>query len=179
MNFVKSCILSVLNLFNKIFYPNFISPKVSIVATFRSIFPQKILGINRGVPWPVHFTSVVKGEKNIKQGSRTPGLAMGCYIDGRNGIVIGDNTWIGPRVSLISKNHNINDYDAYSESFPIIIGDNCWIAASVTILPGVVLGNHIVVAAGSVVTKSFIQDNIVIGGIPAAIIKSIKPYGEL
>lgn len=178
MGLIKKIILAFLNFWNKLFYPKFTSPKVSIVATFMAIFPQKILGINRKVPWPVHFTSVVKGEKNILPGSRTPGLAMGCFIDGRNGIEIGENTWIGPRVSIISMNHDINNFNSYSKTDSIKIGKNCWIAANSVILPGVQLGNHIVVAAGSVVTKSFDEDNIIIGGVPAAIIKKIDEYRD-
>lgn len=55
---------------------------------------------------------------------------------------------------------------------PITIGDNCWIGGSATIVPGVTLGNNVVVAAGAVVTKSF-GDNVVIGGNPAKIIKEL------
>ena len=55
---------------------------------------------------------------------------------------------------------------------PVTIGDNCWIGGSATIVPGVTLGNNVVVAAGAVVTKSF-GDNVVIGGNPAKIIKEL------
>ena len=53
-----------------------------------------------------------------------------------------------------------------------IIGDNNWIAAGVIVLPGVVLGDNILVGAGSVVTKSF-NGNCVIAGNPAKIIRKI------
>lgn len=104
-------------------------------------------------------------------------MAPWCYIDGRNGIVIGENTWIGPRVSIISMNHDLNDYPKYVESKPIRIGSNCWIATGAIITAGVELGDHTVVAAGSVVTKSF-PGNCMIGGIPAKIIKPLKDYGK-
>ena len=52
----------------------------------------------------------------------------------------------------------------------ITIGDNCFIGARCTILYGVELGNDTIVAAGSVVTKSFLQEKIIIGGNPAKII---------
>lgn len=55
---------------------------------------------------------------------------------------------------------------------PIIIGDNFWAGGGVTILPGVTLGDNVVVGAGSVVTKSY-GDNIVLAGNPARIIKEL------
>ena len=53
------------------------------------------------------------------------------------------------------------------------IHDDCWIGAGATILDGVVLKTRTVVAAGSVVTKSF-ESNSIIGGIPAKTLKSIS-----
>ena len=53
------------------------------------------------------------------------------------------------------------------------IGKNCWIGNSVTILPGVELGDNVTVGANSVVTKSF-PSNCVIGGCPAKIIKQFN-----
>lgn len=137
---------------------------------------QKVLGFNRKVPWPVHWTTKVKSHEKIQPGSRCPGLSPGCYLDGRNGIIIGKNVWIGPNVSLISMNHNTNNYENYIKDPPIIIGNNCWIGASVIILPGVKLGNHVVVGAGSVVTKSFLDTNILVAGNPAKKIKSLGDY---
>jgi maltose O-acetyltransferase len=55
----------------------------------------------------------------------------------------------------------------------IIIGDDVWIGMDCTILGGVSIGNGSVVAAGSVVTKS-IPDNVLVGGVPAKVIKRIN-----
>lgn len=57
----------------------------------------------------------------------------------------------------------------------IRIGSNVFIGSSVTILPGVSIGNNVVVGACSLVTKSF-PSNVVIAGVPARIIKSIEDY---
>ena len=137
---------------------------------------QKLLGFNRRVPWPVHWTTKVKSYNKIIPGTRCPGLSPGCYIDGRNGIIIGKNVWIGPNVSIISMNHDLNDNSKYIKEESIVIGDNCWLGAGTIILPRVKLGNHVVVGAGSVVTRSFNEDNIMIAGSPAKIIKYIGDY---
>ena len=54
-----------------------------------------------------------------------------------------------------------------------IIGDHCWIASNSLIMAGVVLGPRTVVAAGSVVTKSFPDGYVLIGGNPAKVIKKL------
>src|SRR6056297_19392 len=74
---------------------------------FRYFFEQKILRINPHVPWPVHRTSQIKAPEKIEKGNRNPGMSLGCYIDGRNGIKFGKNVWIGPRVSIISMEHDL------------------------------------------------------------------------
>ncbi len=139
-------------------------------------FIQKIFRINSHVPWPVHPTSKVICPNRIKRGTRTPGLANCCHIDGRNGIEIGRNVWIGPRVSIISMNHDPSDYRKYVNVQPVIIQDNCWLASNCIILPGVHLGPHTIVAAGAIVTKSFPEGNQILGGVPAKIIKKIGQY---
>jgi maltose O-acetyltransferase len=49
-----------------------------------------------------------------------------------------------------------------------------WIGGNVTILPGVTIGNNVVVAAGAVVTKD-IPDNTLVGGVPAKKLKDLEP----
>lgn len=154
------------------------SNQFPISLLIRHFIIQKIFMLNRSVPWPVHWTSRVMVPKKISRGSRCPGLSHGCHIDGRNGIVFGDNVWVGPRVSIISMNHDANDYHQYLSSPPVKIGDNCWLGANSVILPGVEIGNHTVVAAGSVVTKSFSDSDQMIAGVPAKVVKRLPPYGK-
>lgn len=139
---------------------------------------QKIFGINRRVPWPVHWTSKVMAPENIKRGNRSPGMANGCHIDGRNGIVIEDNVWVGPRVTIVSMNHDLNDYSRYQTSEPVVIRKNCWLGANAVILPGVEIGEHTVVAAGAIVVRSFPEGNQVLAGNPAKVIKKLGPYAR-
>jgi len=67
---------------------------------------------------------------------------------------------------------NIKDFN----DDPTQIEDNCWIASNVIILSGVMLGPHTIAAVGAVVTKSFPEENQVICGNPAMIIKKLLPY---
>lgn len=90
-------------------------------------------------------------------------------------IIIGDNAMLGPGVHLVTPEHPLEAKarnSGYEFGRPITIGDNCWIGTNATIVGGVTLGDNVVVAAGSVVTKSFGND-VVIGGVPAKIIKTI------
>ena len=62
---------------------------------------------------------------------------------------------------------------SFEQSLPVNIGNDVWIGGNVTILPGVTIGNNVVVAAGAVVTKD-VPDNCVVGGVPARVIKEIE-----
>lgn len=135
---------------------------------------QRILRINSHVPWPVHWSSVVRCPERIERKSWRPfpGYMPGQYIQAINGIIIGNNVRLGPGIKIISANHNLYDFSKHDITNSIIIGDNCWIAANAIILPGVELGDHVIVAAGAVVTKSF-PGNCLIGGVPARLIKHL------
>ena len=165
-----------------LFYPDLKNCNYPIPwkAVLKCIIIQKIFRINSHVPWPVHHSTKVTSPQNIirRKGARFPGLSMGCHIDGRNGIKIGKNVWIGPRVSIISMNHDVNNYHSYVECNPIVIQDNCWLGANVIILPNVHLGEHTIVAAGAVVTKSFPDGNQLIAGNPAKLIRNLTSYNS-
>lgn len=103
----------------------------------------------------------------------------GYYGSGMGELIIGNDVIIGDYVSVHPENHNFSNLDVlirkqgvYSKG-GVIIGNNCWIGAKVTILDGTIIGNNTIVAAGAVVTGKF-PDNVVLGGIPAKIIKTLK-----
>lgn len=137
------------------------------------LFWQKIIGYNSKAYWPVHFTSIVSQPQNVYCGIETcPGYSPGCYIQAIGKIYIGDYTQIAANVGIISANH-----DLYDNSVHIIedvkIGAYCWIGMGALIMPGVVLGDFTIVAAGSVVTKSFPEGHCVIGGNVAKVLKTL------
>lgn len=144
--------------------------------TWKSFVQQFLFGINKTAYWPVHPSSTVTGTSFIVTGKGTaPGLAHGCYIfaDKDSPVFIGDYTIIAPNTGIAGYNHNMYDYRKYDASGPLTIGKYCWLGMNSVILPGVQLGDHTIVAAGAVVTKSFPEGYVVIGGNPARILKEI------
>ena len=136
-------------------------------------FCQNVLDINNDIPWMVHFTSRVTGEITIGENVWISfAVSGGCYIQGINGIIIGDNTVFAPGVKIISSNHDHQDLDKFIPKEEIKIGRNCWIGANAIILPGVKLGDHVVIGAGSVVTQDIPYHSIAAGN-PAKIIRTI------
>ena len=104
------------------------------------------------------------------------GISENCYLGAAGGIQIGSNVIMGQFVSFHSQNHSmklgINFVDQSTNSKGIIIGNNVWIGAKCTILDGTIIEDNTVIAAGSVVNKHY-PKNVLIGGIPARVIKEI------
>lgn len=176
---MKRAIVSIFGfIFFRWAYPGFDFHNFPFRLLMKCFIAQKIFRINSHVPWPVHWTSEVKGYENIQRGPETPGSSLGCYIDGRNGIIIEENVWLGPKISIISMNHDLLNYNNYRKETPIRIGHDSLITSNCIILPGVELGPHTVVAAGAVVTKSFLEGNQLIGGNPAVVIKKLEGYNH-
>jgi acetyltransferase-like isoleucine patch superfamily enzyme len=144
----------------------------------RYFFFQKVLGFNRQVPWPVHFTSRVTGAAHIKIGLNTaPGASIGNYIfaSAEAPIEVGSYTVIASNVCIGAFNHDPYNISRYVSKGGIRIGAYCWVGANAVILSGVQLGDHTVVAAGAVVTRSFPEGCCIVGGNPARVIKTLDP----
>ena len=105
------------------------------------------------------------------------GISDNCFIQVRGKVIIGNDVIIGPNTSIFSENHNFKNTRILIRNQGVsrrgvIIEDNVWIGANVTILDGVKIGKGSVISAGSVVNKN-IDDNTVVGGIPARLIKKL------
>lgn len=136
---------------------------------------QRVLGVNRDCPWSVHYTSRVANPAAIKiHPSVRPSFAFsgGCYIQALNGIEMGEGSLFAWGVKIISANHSIEDLTTWEPAAPIRIGRQCWIGANAVILPGVQLGDRVVVGAGSVVTRSF-EGHCVVAGAPARVVRRL------
>lgn len=127
--------------------------------------------------WPIGRNVTISGTRQINFHVDDLHIfqSPGCYyqvIDGD--ITIGKGTWIAPNVGVITTNHDCYDLAKHEKGEDIVIGENCWIGMNSVILPGVTLGSHTIVGAGSVVTKSFPEGNCVIAGVPAKVIKQLN-----
>mgnify|MGYP003295211997 CR=1 FL=1 len=90
-------------------------------------------------------------------------------------IYIGDNTLIGPNVTIATALHPLDAEKrrlGYQSNKPVVIGKNCWICSGALILPGVTIGDNTVIGAGAVVTKD-IPSNVLAVGNPAKVIKNL------
>ena len=97
-----------------------------------------------------------------------------CTFLDLGGITIEDGVLIAPKVNLLSEGHPLSLHNRH-DLVPghIHIKKNAWIGANATVLPGVTIGENAIVAAGAVVSKD-VPDNVVVGGIPAKVIRDIS-----
>ncbi len=143
----------------------------------KGILWQKIFGFNRHIPWPASPFININSKKNIVFDINDINnfQTMGCYFQNFSAkIVIGKGTYIAQNVGIITANHDPQNPDDHLPGKDVTLGKQCWIGMNSMILPGVVLGDHTVVGAGSVVTKSFPEGHVIIGGNPAKIIRHLE-----
>ncbi len=152
---------------------------------------QALFKVNHTMPMTKEYDEALKelfGE-NLGENSRITAPLQGVCFDrvkiGRNvyigsnlltmargGITIEDGAWIAANVQLLTNNHDLYDR-AVLLCKPILIKENAWIGAGASILPGVCIGKHAVVGAGSVVTKD-VPDYAVVVGSPAKLVRTLE-----
>lgn len=139
---------------------------------WKGVFWQKILGVNRHVRWPVYHTTKISKPARIEFDKEDLQIFQsgGCYFQCYGNIKIGKGSYIAPNVGIITANHSLINLDEHDTPKDVIIGEKCWVGMNSVILPGVILKDKVVVGAGAVVNKNF-EDNKIIGGVPAKIIK--------
>ena len=109
-------------------------------------------------------------------------IGADSHITAINRIIIGDNVLMGDKILITDNAHgpsepNVLDispkYRPLESKGPVIIGNNVWIGEKTSIMPGVTIGDGVIIGANSVVTKD-IPGYCVVAGIPAKIIKSLR-----
>ena len=133
--------------------------------------------INHTMPFTDEYNHLLKelfgnnlGDGSVKIG-RNVFINSNLLAMARGGITIEDNAMIAANVQLISNNHDPYDLCTLTCK-PVLIREYAWVGAGATILPGVCIGRHAIVGAGSVVTKD-VPDYAVAVGNPAKVIKML------
>lgn len=93
-----------------------------------------------------------------------------AFLDGRSGLIIGDNVNFGSHVTIYTREHDVDSATFEETGGPVAVEDHVWVASHAIILPGVTIGRGAVVAAGAVVTKD-VPPHMIVGGNPARTIR--------
>lgn len=91
-------------------------------------------------------------------------------------VYIGDYVMIGPGCMISTVNHPMTPAGRRKHlgiAEPVHIGDDVWFGGNVVVVPGVTIGNNVIVAAGAVVTKD-VPDNVLVAGVPAKVVKKLE-----
>lgn len=134
----------------------------------RHAYLKSICGIEIGNDSSVAMGCFVTG-CNIVIGDNTV-INRYTYLDGRAGVKIGNNVNISHYTLIQSLTHDPQNRDFICLVKPVIIHDHVWVGARAIILPGVIVGEGAVIAAGAVVSKD-VQPYTIVGGNPARHIK--------
>jgi acetyltransferase-like isoleucine patch superfamily enzyme len=102
-------------------------------------------------------------------------IGKGSGIVGHFSITIGNDVWTGHHVYITDQNHGYEDVaiPISKQSQPeraVIVGDGSWLGHGSIILPGVTIGEHVVIGANSVVTKNIPSFSVAVGS-PARVIR--------
>ena len=133
---------------------------------------RQLLGSLGEGTWIKPPISVDYGE-NIHIGARTF-INSGLTALDVARITIGDDCQIGPNVQLLTPTHPIDPQprrDKLEAAKPVTLGENVWLGGGVIVCPGVTIGDHTVIGAGSVVTRDIPASMVAVGN-PARVVRS-------
>jgi acetyltransferase-like isoleucine patch superfamily enzyme len=100
-------------------------------------------------------------------------INQGVNIYAEQSIIIGDNVLFADLAAVYDTDFHAVAPDRPTRVAPVVIEDNAWIGRSATILAGVTVGRHSVVAAGAVVTRS-VPPQAIVAGSPAKVIDTFR-----
>lgn len=134
----------------------------------RIIAYRRIFGVKIGGNSSFHWRTVFFEPRGVAVG-RNSIIGNDCFLDGREGILIGDNVNISGHVQIYTLEHDPRSPEFATTGGKVTIDDYAYLASRCTVLPGVRIGVGAVVAAGAVVRKD-VNAYEIVGGVPARVI---------
>ena len=134
----------------------------------REICPNSAPNLHLEPPFYCDYGDLIYAEENVF-------VNFGAvFLDGGT-IKIGANTLIAPGVHIYTAEHpvDIAERREWEKCRPVVIGKDCWIGGKAIILPGVTIGDRVVIGAGAVVNKDVPDDSLAVGN-PARVIKKLN-----
>lgn len=130
--------------------------RVYSYAKYRYFFP------NGGDSF-MHSTVEVKYPENIDIGNKVI-VGPGCTLGAKSKIVLGDYVRISKDVTIETAGLDLDSELPYKhKSSPITIGKGVWLGTKTIVLGGVVIGDHSIIGAGSIISKDIPENSIVVG----------------
>lgn len=148
-----------------------ISQRSSLAKKMRGLFAKRI-ATKFGTNVNIERNAVFTPELEIGNNS---GIGIDCEVYGP--VAIGNNVMMGPEVIIYTSGHKHDRIDipmmeqGSSEVQPVKIGNDVWIGRRAIIMPGVTIGDGVIIGAGAVVTKN-IAPYMVAVGVPAKTVKN-------
>jgi acetyltransferase-like isoleucine patch superfamily enzyme len=99
-------------------------------------------------------------------------INTGATVVANHRIVVGDDCLIGDLVAIFDTDHHPMEPSRPTRFAPVHLGANVWVGRSATILPGVTIGDHAVIASGSIVTGD-VPARTLVAGAPARPIRTL------
>lgn len=168
----------------KIFYPG---AKLITYPVYMRGKKNLQYGKNLNIGYGCRFDLLSTQRKSLKIGENCE-IGDYCHIVAADNVTIGDNFLCASKVFISDTSHG--NYKGHECSHPteppkerkiycdsVVIGDNVWVGDNVTILMGTKIGNGCIVGANSVVSGVF-DDNCIIAGVPARVIKKYNPVNK-
>lgn|GEM_PF-588862 len=133
----------------------------------RNFIYRTIYNLKLGRRSVIYGRCEIRAPYNIIIGKQSI-IGDNTLLDGRNGLNIGENVNISTGVIILTESHNSQskDFSSLNESAPVTIKNRVWIGSRAIILPGIVIGEGCIIAAGAVVTRDLEAFGIY-GGVPA------------
>lgn len=127
------------------------------------------IGENTKIVGPIECYAKLRIGKNCWIGKN-------LIVNGNGTLCIGDNCDIAPEVTFLTGGHKIGNASrraGMGESYTISVGNGVWIGARSTILNNTVIGDGVMIAACACVTCN-VENNLMVGGVPACVIRSLE-----